>query len=228
MSAERLKGRHGLHNLLADTYGVAIPASDFGPVVVLLHRDHLSHRAMADLMDRFTAHPWPDCYHRMLQIVAGDEQVPSHEVDRVEQKLALHGYRDLPDPLEEPSPSANDEPSRLPEDDGPDNLHRIHAMLAGAYPIEIPLSDYRAVIHVLRRLEVSVLGIENLLHRFAPQGKFPTQVEVEAILGADPRAADQDVARVEAKLTSRGLAELASVANPRWVRTKDEPDPKTR
>ena len=151
MSAERLKGRHGLHNLLADSYGVEIPESDFGPIVVLLDRTELTQRAMADLLDRFTPHPWGDCYQRMLQILAGDVQVPPEEVDRVEKKLALHGYRDLPDPFEEPSTSPVDERSRLPEDDGPDNLHRMHAMLAGAYPIEIPLSDYSAVVLLLRR-----------------------------------------------------------------------------
>ena len=226
MSAERLKGRHGLHNLLTDAYGGEIPESDFGPVVVLLDRTPCTQRAMADLMDRFTTYPWDECYQRILQIVGGGEHVSSDEMDRVEQKLALHGYRDLPDLLEEPSTLAvHDEGTRLPEDDGPDRLHRIHAMLAGAYPIEVPLSDYVALIQVLRRLHLSVLGILNLLGRFHPRGTLPSRDEVEAILGENRRVADHDVARVEARLTSHGLAELASVADPRWVRTKNEPDP---
>jgi len=75
---------------------------------------------------------------------------------------------------------------------------------------------------------VSVPGILKLLSRFHPRGKLSSRDEVESILGGDPPVADEDVVRVEARLTSHGLAELASVANPRWVRTKDEPDPKTR
>jgi hypothetical protein len=223
VSTERLKGRHGLHNLLTDTYGVEIPESDFQSIVVLLDRAELTQRAIADLLDRFTPHPWGDCYQRLLQVLAEDVRVPPEELDRVEQKLALHGYRELPDPLEEPSTFAVDVQSRLPEDDGPDGLHRLHAMLAGGYPIEIPPRDYAAVIILLGRLRVSMPGIFKLLCRFHPRGMLPTKEEVESILGGDPPVADEDVARVEATLTSHGLAELASVANPRWLRPKGEP-----
>lgn len=95
-------------------------------------------------------------------------------------------------------------------------------MLAGAYPIEIPPRDYAAVVVLLGRLRVSEPGIFNLLGRFSPRGTLPTKEQVKSILGGDPAVDDEDIARVEATLTLRGLAQLARVANPQSVRPKGE------
>jgi hypothetical protein len=204
---KRYSGPHALHDLLADAYRVQLPDTDIGPVVVLLDRLGATQRTIAELLDRFTPYRPASCLDRVARILGGDDPIPPDEVDRVERLLAEGQRRGRGAAAE----------------DGPDRLHRIHDMLAGAYPTEMPERDYPAVIALLRRLGLSVSGILEIAGRFAPRGKLVTREEIEAIVAG--QAPVPDVARADGRLRAHGLAELAKVENPPWVRTKEEPDP---
>src|SRR5687768_14071660 len=85
-------GLHRLHRLLTASFGVEIPASDYGAAIILLDNLGVSVRGIEELMGRFSRNLRGQIKNNINDIITGKRMVEEEDVSRVKQLLIAHGY----------------------------------------------------------------------------------------------------------------------------------------